>query len=176
MDIEVDHNQSLKNMMGEYGRDVENVRSNAISDITEDLSQIREKEEHFVKELTAALKIFYVNYTQGIVPDGFEASNALLQIMPDIDTFTSNAVTIHDTLLLKIDSKEDEINTLQATLINTTSNDRKVFEVQRHRSAVHEIRAYLDKTQNEIENLRDTILDLQDEDDVENASQSHSSY
>eukprot|EP00040_Diaphanoeca_grandis_P020441 m.108766 g.108766 ORF g.108766 m.108766 type:complete len:564 (+) comp27902_c0_seq1:119-1810(+) len=166
MDIEVHHNYAASNMMNEYERDLTELRQRGSEAIAEAMANIRAQEEIWVADTKMLLKTFFTNYTQGNAPEGFEAEDKLIKMMTDVETFQGNSVVLHDNMLNKIDTKEDEIGKLLTKANTQTTDAIKTQLFQKHRLSVEEIRGYIERLNDDLDMLQE---DDEDEEETGNS-------
>ncbi|XP_053327535.1 dynein regulatory complex subunit 3 [Spea bombifrons] len=141
----------LEEIIKEYERNVAELASSFLETVQGLMSQIRDLENHHHERLTELSITMLERVMKGEMDE--DMSDDVRTLFVDKDTILNAVSASHDSHLLKIDNREDEL----VTKINSWSSSiiKKVHadELRRNRQRVTEINKYVDHLRDELDNL-----------------------
>ncbi|OCT64478.1 dynein regulatory complex subunit 3 [Xenopus laevis] len=151
MTLELQLVDQIEDIIKEYERNVSEMVSTFLETVQGLMAQIRDLENHHHEKLLEISINILEKVLKGEMED--EITDDLRMIFVDKDTVINAVSASHDTHLLKIDNREDElvtkINTWANTLIQTVQKE----ETERNRKRILEITTYIDHLRDELDNL-----------------------
>jgi len=152
LDVEIHLHNDLTTQIAEANHDLVDVQRKFSEAVSMALGDLRKAEEAWSTSISEYLGRFYDGYARGAAPEGFEASSKLLHLMADKATFLGHASQLHDELTVAIDTKEDEMHSIQSKHISEHNQKIADHERVRHRRAILEIHTFIE---NEIFQVND---------------------
>ena len=95
--------------------------------------------------------------TKGEVTEGVEVTDDLLMLLRDKTTLTAAVVGAHDTHMMKMDEKEDEVTTMVRGEYNALMTKQADHEAIRNRNRIAEICNFFDTNQEELDKHMDEV-------------------
>lgn len=152
MGLELQLVDQLEDTIKEFERNLADMVAGFVEKVQGLISQIRDFENaHHEKQLEIAI-ITLEKYVKNELDD--ELPEDLRSLLVDKDTITNAVSASHDTHMLKIDNREDDIiqraNGWMGALMETIHQQE---EVTRNRNRVREINNFIDHMREEVDNL-----------------------
>lgn len=161
MELEMSLVASIEESTSLFDRSYSDILSKSVEEVQEFTTKIREAEEDCFKRVTDLSVAFLDRQTKGEVTEGVEVTDDLMMLLRDKTTLTSAITGAHDSHLLAIDDKEDEIVSSMKKEYEDLSETLSEDEAKRNRARVAEIRNFCIYHEQDIQ----TMNEEEEEDD-----------
>jgi len=157
MEIEIGLVASIEESISLFDRSYAELVSKATEEVQERMSKIREAEDAMFKQVSDIAVAFLDKQTKGEVTEGVEVTDDLLMLLRDKTTLTAAVVGAHDTHMMKMDEKEDEVTTMVRGEYNALMTKQADHEAIRNRNRIAEICNFFDTNQEELDKHMDEV-------------------